>query len=482
MLNQILLSNMVIITFVYGLTFFLIGVVIQLKYIKDSSFKIAFSLRWIARFGIIHGFAEWGDVFIPIQAGYLPADTIFLMRILKMSMCTLSFTMLICFSLELGMKTLGGSKSLNKRLLAIVPSFMFLFWTLLIVVNYQTLGKYEPEHWLKHGEILARYTFGLSGALFSGIVLFLQKTELNRLKNAEVIKNLIGASMSMMLYSLATGLIVPPAESFILASSVNTTWFFATFHFPVQILRTLCGIIILYNVVGLLKVVDWEKHNRLDEVERKQAVLQERERFARDLHDGIIQSLYAIGLNIENSMFLTRENTVQAQDTLSEVMNKLNGIINKIRAYILNLRPIQLQNLDLSQQLANLVNEFKANSLIEAHLTLEDKQAITELSPFQVEQLYLIVQEALSNILRHASATSAEIQLVLNKNLLCLSIKDNGKGFNRLDHMSENKGEQYGLDNMAKRAQILGGNLQIVSSEGHGTKIEASIPFIGGVV
>lgn len=481
LLSQILLSNMVLVIFVYGLTFFLIGIVIQLKYIKDSSFKIASSLRWLARFGIIHGLIEWGDVFIPIQASYLSTNTIFMMRIGQMFMDSLSFAMLICFSVELGIKTLDGNKSLNRRLLAIIPSIMFLFWTLLIAGNYRIHGILEPEHWLRHGDILARYILALPGALSSGIVLLAQRTELNKLKNAEVIKNLIGASVSMMLYSLAAGLIVP-SEHFILASFVNTPWFFATFRFPVQILRTICGIGILYNVVGLIKAFDWEKHNRLEEVERKQAVLQERERFSRDLHDGIIQSLYAIGLNIENSVFLVQENSVQAQVTLSGVMNKLNGIINETRAYILNLRPLQMQNLDLGQRLTDLVNEFKANSLIGVHLTLVDEQTITELSPFQVEHLYHIVQEALSNILRHASATSVEIQLGLKKNSLCLSVRDNGIGFKMLDHTLENKGEQHGLNNMAERAQVLGGNLQIESSEGHGTKIEARIPLKGGEI
>ncbi len=479
--QDILRENMVEIIFVYGLTFFLIGIAIYFKYIKDSNFKMASSLRWLASFGIIHGLSEWGDVFIPIQTNYLNGNTIFIMSVGQMSMNALSFAILIYFAVELGMKTFReGHEALIRWLPAIISSVMFFLWLLLIILNLST-PSLDQDHWLREVDILARYILGLPGALAAGMVLLAQRTELSQIRNKVMTNNLIGASVSMILYALAAGLIVP-SEHFILAGLINTSWFIATFHFPVQILRTVCGLGILYYIVGLLKVFDLEKHKRLEEVDRKQAVLQERERFARDLHDGIIQSIYAIGLNIENSMFLTQENPAQAQAALSEVMKKLNGIVNQIRAYILHLHPLQLQDQGLDRRLTDLVNEFKANSLISVRLKLVNELCITELTPVQVEHFYHIAQESLSNILRHAAATSVEVQVGLNNNTMCLSVRDDGRGFKVPDTKCVNNGERQGLSNMAERVQALGGDLRIKSSEGYGTEIEARIPVKGGKI
>ncbi len=474
-LDEILRTNMVLIIFFYGLVFFMLGIAIFLKYIKDSNFKMAESLGWLAGFGVIHGLAEWGDVFIPIQATYLPEHTIFLMRVLQMFMDAVSFTLLFYFGIQL------GSKTYNRRLpVTIIPWAMFLIWLLLIAVNYHQLAYAEPEHWLRHGDILARYILGFPGALISGLVLWSQRSELAKLRNEEVLKNLKGTSIFLMVYALATGLVVP-SERFFLANEINTAWFFATFRFPVQILRTICGLGVLYYAIGLLKIFDWEKYKRLEEAEKKQAVLHERERIARDLHDGIIQSIYAVGLNMENSVFLMKEDTGKAQESLALGMDKLNGVINEIRAYVLNLRPLRLQDQGLRQRLNDLISEFKANSMVDVDVDITDDGAIDGLSQIQVDQLYHVVREALGNVLRHANATLVQIKVATHGGRLNLFIRDNGQGFQPPEDICQRKNgdRQQGLCNMAKRVESIWGELEIKSNKARGTEIKVSIPLKG---
>ena len=210
---------------------------------------------------------------------------------------------------------------------------------------------------------------------------------------------------------------------------------------------------------------------RLYEQEQALAILEERERIAQDLHDGIIQSLYAIGLNLEHILERAGGITEEASGRVTRAIEGLNGVIWDVRNYIFGLEPQGIRGQSLCQGLTSLAREFRVNSLIDADLSAEgDVEGL--LSPEQMGHVFHIVREALSNVLKHAHATSVTISLTRQDDCLCLSIEDNGIGF----HPTLVVGNGRGLRNIAERAKVLHGTLTVHAAPQHGTKLKVAIP------
>jgi two-component system sensor histidine kinase DevS len=213
---------------------------------------------------------------------------------------------------------------------------------------------------------------------------------------------------------------------------------------------------------------------RLYRQARRVAVLEERERIGMDLHDGIIQSIYAIGLTLDYTRLLVSDDSPEASDRLEQVISGLNAVIRDLRSYILDLQPARIQTDDLRVALNRLVKEFRANTLVDAELKLEDK-VLAYFSDQQTNELFLITQEALANAAKHAKASRVLISLrFATEDCVTLQVIDNGEGF-EADLEPELIG--HGLSNMTERARSLGGELTIVSSPGQGTTITIRIPI-----
>ena len=211
---------------------------------------------------------------------------------------------------------------------------------------------------------------------------------------------------------------------------------------------------------------------RLHSNVRRLAVLEERERIGMDLHDGIIQSIYGVGLALENARSLLRENPKDAEERLKKAMDDLNHTIRDIRSYILDLRPRQLQGESLIEGLGRLISEFKQNTKIEVSLAAP-KDSLTDLPQMHAMSLFHICQEALANIAKHAKASKVTIDLWTTSDRVLLEISDNGQGF-EMDKTNKTVG--HGLANMMTRVQNVGGDVDITSAVGEGTSILAWVP------
>ncbi len=215
---------------------------------------------------------------------------------------------------------------------------------------------------------------------------------------------------------------------------------------------------------------------RLHNNARRLAVLEERERIGMDLHDGIIQSIYGVGLVLENARLLTVENPGQARDRIKQAINDLNQTIRDIRSYILDLRPRQLGNEDLIDGLRRLVMEYRAHTLSEAVLNSPPVE-LSDLPQAHGLALFHICQEALANAAKHAHAKRVSIGLWSTSERVLLEIRDNGKGFD-LEKMSMTLG--HGLSNMHIRARNVGGDVDISSVVNEGTTVLAWVPRYDG--
>ena len=203
------------------------------------------------------------------------------------------------------------------------------------------------------------------------------------------------------------------------------------------------------------------------------AVLEERERIGMDLHDGVIQSLYSLGLTLDYVKEIIQEDPQESLEKLVQATDSINSTIVDIRTYISDLRPRQMQeNLSFTENLKTLLDEFKVNSNIEG--IFEDKtDGSLNLDYHNTLTLFKIAQESLSNTARHSKAEQAEICLWTEDGRVFLELKDNGRGFN-IDKTQANLG--HGLANMQRRIRKAGGGIELDSSPGQGTRVLAWVP------
>jgi signal transduction histidine kinase len=211
---------------------------------------------------------------------------------------------------------------------------------------------------------------------------------------------------------------------------------------------------------------------RLHANARRLAVLEERERIGMDLHDGIIQSIYGVGLAMENIQHMLGEDETQAKNRVKHAIDDLNQIIRDIRTYILDLRPRQLNNENLLDGLKRLASEYRANTLASATVS-GTKARLDSLPQSHSMALFHICQEALANAAKHAAAKRVSVNVWTTDERVVMEVRDNGKGFD-LDKMSKSIG--HGLANMQTRVRAVGGEVDISSAPGEGTTILAWVP------
>lgn len=205
------------------------------------------------------------------------------------------------------------------------------------------------------------------------------------------------------------------------------------------------------------------------------AVVEERQRFAMDLHDGIIQSIYAIGLTLESTALRLNEEPHSIREQLQTTIRGLDEIIQDIRGYIVNLGPGRFGGKALSAGLMDLAREIRMSSMTEVRVEVEE--GVDEsLIPVQTTELFHITREALTNVVKHARASLAEVRVEMDDDLehVILTITDNGEGFSiPAGGFPE---QRHGLRNMHQRVTAMGGRFEVLSLPGQGTALRIVIP------
>lgn len=201
------------------------------------------------------------------------------------------------------------------------------------------------------------------------------------------------------------------------------------------------------------------------------AILEERTRIGMDLHDGVIQSIYAVGLTLESTRLALPDGADEVAPLLDTAIEGLNDAIRDIRNFILDLRPRRFAG-DVQQGLAQLVREFQANTMVPVSISVPER--LEDLPLPQGRAIFLTTQEALANVARHARATRVDISLEYAAGRVILTIRDNGRGF---DTSNEALRVGHGLANMQARADSLHGTFLIKSSPGGGAMVTLSIPL-----
>ncbi|MBM7601679.1 NarL family two-component system sensor histidine kinase LiaS [Virgibacillus halotolerans] len=203
----------------------------------------------------------------------------------------------------------------------------------------------------------------------------------------------------------------------------------------------------------------------------KSAVMEERQRLARDLHDAVSQQLFALTMMSEAAVKQLEKDPETAKEQMKDVAKAALQSQTEMRALLLHLRPVHLSGDSLPTGIHKLINELKQKSQISFHVRVPDDLSLSETIE---EHIFRIVQESLTNILRHAAATEVTVNLSKRETELFVHIRDNGKGFD-IDHYSDRKAS-YGLKTMRERSEELGGTFTVKSNVNEGTYIDIRIP------
>lgn len=205
------------------------------------------------------------------------------------------------------------------------------------------------------------------------------------------------------------------------------------------------------------------------------AIKAERARISRDLHDAIAQRLFSLSVSTTALPNMIEQNPVRGVQQAKIIAEMAEQTLLDLRALLVEMRPSNISQQGLAEALKQLFRQWQTLHRIQ----LEPALMLTGRHlPAPVEDaVYQIAQEALSNVARHAEATSVELSLVEGKNQLVLSISDNGRGF---DPDLQPQSAKFGLMSMRERAQMFGGRVGIESST-NGTTIEVFLPLVEGV-
>lgn len=208
---------------------------------------------------------------------------------------------------------------------------------------------------------------------------------------------------------------------------------------------------------------------RLQERLKRAALHEDRERIARDLHDSIIQDLFAVGLGLQASTGKIHEDPKAVGDQLDAAIDKLDDTIASLRRYIFDLRPPVWARPSLEHQLRRLLDELSEPHDVAMGFDFDLPPDMPE--PEVVDDLLAITKEAVSNALRHAGASSVDVRVALDGGRVRVSVSDDGSGFD-----TDRGASGLGLANMAERIDRVEGSMFIDSVPGRGTIVHASFP------
>jgi len=211
------------------------------------------------------------------------------------------------------------------------------------------------------------------------------------------------------------------------------------------------------------------EYGRIRSELQRLAIVEDRERIARELHDGIVQSLFAVGLSLLSAEPLAAREPVR--ERIREAVDSIDRVIADLRRYIFGLKPQAVGMETLGHAVTTLATEFQARTQVVTAVEVDSRLA--DLTGPHVEEVVQVAREALSNVARHAHATTCRVSLHYETPQAVLVIDDDGRGFDPGDV----PGHGYGMTNLRERAAAIEGVLEIASQPGQGTTLKLRFPL-----
>ncbi len=441
--------------FFHGLTFFgLFLTVVFLRY-RSRRITLARRLRWLGNFALCESAVAWNDLLAPLvdRTTLLPAP-------LRMALLALGYAYLLAFGAQTFLPRDAPAERLQRLLLGLQGAWLLPYGLILL------LGPTQVPSITRVGEVLIRYLFALPGGLLTGFGLRQQSYQtLHSDWRARIRPYLRWVEGAAAAFGLLNIFLIPDTD-FLPLHFINTL----LSPFPIAVLWAVVGFFWLLGLAFALTTVQTEVEQWIENVERIQALSADRERIGRELHDGIIQSIYAAGLMLESIQHYIDTDPERVKGQLGRIMESLNLTIQDIRRYIFDLRSDMPDN-ELEPGIQQLLRDFQINTLLQTDFQVTG----TRPKPLGVERrrhLFQITREALTNTARHAHAQSVSVTLAYQEDALDLTISDDGVGMEKLM-----LGKGYGLRNIRERARLLDGKFKIDSAPGQGVTLHLTVPY-----
>jgi signal transduction histidine kinase len=257
------------------------------------------------------------------------------------------------------------------------------------------------------------------------------------------------------------------------ANWLNEVSFLRIFRFPVEMIRTLIAIIITVLFIKVIYTFQLESEKRIAYLEKNHTINKERKKLARELHDIILQQLFATGMDIEE-LSERACNSDGYEDRILNVKQRLNETMAIIRGFIEKTRSGTNEVDDLTIRLKQMLIQLKCkkNQKLTIHV-LSHKITYGFLSNLNLNHLFYVIQESVINAIKHSNANVIDIHMSANMYNLLIEVIDDGKGFD-VSQSGFLKG--YGIKSMLERVSIMKGEFKI-QSDGKGTKVTIIAPW-----
>ncbi|MDY6877538.1 MAG: sensor histidine kinase [Chloroflexota bacterium] len=458
-LRGVLAAHHLVLALLHGQAFFVLGLSIVFLARRSARLEVARGLSPLAAFGFCEALVAWS----PVLLGPASASMAVLLAWLRLLLLGVGYASLLAFALQTRVL-------LEKRQWEwwVFTGGFFGLWLIGLVIA--RLARMPLEQVWLGGEIAARYGLALPGGLLGAWGLCRQTYRTIEPERLPLVKPSLRVTWFALGFFALFGGLIGPAAPFFPANWLNQDVLLRATGIPVSLFRGLCGIATTCGIVRALSVVLSEVDLWLESVERRQALASERERIGRELHDGIIQSIYAAGLMLEGARHSIPDEPEMARAHLTRAIGSLNQTIQDIRRYIFDLRGEMLDD-DLEVGLNTMLKDFRVNTLLETELIVEG-QGTRGLGVERRQHIFQIASEALTNVARHAQARRVEVCLRYGVNALQLRISDDGVG---LSALPINGG--HGLRNIRERTRLLDGLLDINTAPNEGMTLILTVPY-----
>ncbi len=487
MIDVITPTNWILIQFIYGLAFFSMGFAILLEGGRASDLRLRLALRPLMGFGIMNGLAQWLDM--ADHMNILSQDPEFLLawHSVKLSILAFSYLSLAAF----GFSALAPDIRI-RRISLLAPLIMALIWGMALFSlqgDFPTVADLD-----KAAGVLTGYLLGIPSAMVASLGLVAQQRAFRKEGLARFGRDSLLAAIAFAWYGIF-GQIFPSRSRLFPSMYVNDELFYVWFRFPIELLQATLAVFVAFFVIRFLRSFDAEiereiqnlQEAQLREAQRREhlrgQLLQrvvnaqeaERKRVARELHDETGQMLTAIGMGLKSLRRGLPEAGEKAEKTLSEMDKLVTSSLEEVHRIVRNLRPSQLDDLGLQAALRWYVGEMQEHAApLRIYLAVEGESY--ELPSAVKTTAFRIVQEAVTNTIKHAQASKVEITVTYQNGSVELEICDDGIGFN-MRKVDQFEGKSFGLLGIRERVNLLQGSFEVHAQADEGVRLFVRIPL-----
>jgi len=476
--------DIITVYFFYGLSFFSMGLAVLLEVDRSSELDFARALRSLAGFGLIHGGHEWVEMFLLIHPHI---EETFIYQYIgtgRVILLAVSFLFLILF----GARLIAG------------PSRTRLSWQMLgaitgiWVIGLIWLAVNEPaDARLVAMDVYTRYSLAIPGAALTAWGLVLQRQKFQQAGMKGYGSDVVAAAIAFGLYGGVGQLFASPSNVFP-SSLLNSVAFQDWFGFPIQLFRSIMACVAAIGIIRSLRAFEEETRQRIESLNSAQQAERERleelraellrrtvraqelerQRIAQELHDELGQTLTALGMGLR-----AIAGNASKPEKVDSQTHQLRRIVEEGIAALQNLvsglHPPQLDDFGLLPTLRWYVDEVRERFGLSVTVSSRGDEAYLPMDVRTV--LYRVVQESLTNVIRHAETDRANVLVVYDEKEVRIRVEDAGCGFDVNDTLRQTRHPSWGLLGMIERASLIGGECQIESEPGRGTAVKVVVPL-----